>query len=118
MNCLYSLYDALIGIEVPAEKARAVVGAIEQDMSSNFATKADIQGLEQRVGAQIHGLEQRVGHEFELVRRDMKALESSMASGLKEAALNLKALERSMIAKLGVMVAGGLTLLFAALQLA
>jgi YD repeat-containing protein len=41
----YSLYDALISINVPADKARAVVDAMERDMLSKLATKTDLQLL-------------------------------------------------------------------------
>ena len=43
MENLYSLYDALLSINVPAEKARAVVNAMERDMLSKLATKTDLQ---------------------------------------------------------------------------
>jgi hypothetical protein len=39
---LYSLYDALVSINVPNDKARAVVDAMERDMSTHLATKTDI----------------------------------------------------------------------------
>lgn len=42
MNALYSLYDALVSINVPADKARAVVDAMERDMTTLLATKADL----------------------------------------------------------------------------
>mgnify|MGYP006316935533 FL=1 len=32
MDYLYSLYDALVSINVPSDKARAVVDAMERDM--------------------------------------------------------------------------------------
>ena len=37
----YSLYDALVSISVPSDKARAVVDAMERDMSTALATKQD-----------------------------------------------------------------------------
>ena len=45
MNALYSLYDALVSIDVPADKARAVVDAMERDMAAILATKSDIELL-------------------------------------------------------------------------
>jgi hypothetical protein len=42
MTYLYSLYDALVSIDVPADKARAVVDAMERDMSTTLATKTDL----------------------------------------------------------------------------
>jgi phosphopantetheine adenylyltransferase len=51
MNYLYSLYDALVSISVPSDKARAVVDAMERDMSTALATKQDLQLLRQEVTA-------------------------------------------------------------------
>lgn len=42
MENLYSLYDALISINVPADRARAVVDAMERDMFPKLATKTDL----------------------------------------------------------------------------
>ncbi len=42
MDFLYSLYDALISINVPNNKARAVVDAMERDMATHLATKTDV----------------------------------------------------------------------------
>ena len=57
MDFLYSLYDALVSINVPNDKARAVVDAMERDMGNalaTLATKTDLQ----------------------LLRKDMELLES------------------------------------------
>ena len=40
---LYSLYDALVSISVPSDKARAVVDAMERDMGATLATKQDLE---------------------------------------------------------------------------
>jgi hypothetical protein len=45
MNYLYSLYDALVSISVPSDKARAVVDAMERDMGTTLATKSDLDNL-------------------------------------------------------------------------
>ena len=42
MDYLYSLYDALVSINVPSDKARAVVDAMERDMGTTLATKQDL----------------------------------------------------------------------------
>ena len=49
MEHLYSLYDALVAINVPNDKARAVVEAMERDMLSKLATKQDVQLLQARI---------------------------------------------------------------------
>jgi hypothetical protein len=41
----FALYDALKSIDIPVDKPRAVVDALEHDMGSTLATKQDIQLL-------------------------------------------------------------------------
>ena len=60
MSFQFSLYDALVGIEVPPEKAKAVIDALERDMGTTRATKQDIAFLK------------------ELIARDLELLRSSM----------------------------------------
>ena len=88
MDYLYSLYDALISINVPNDKARAVVDAMERDMATTMATKADLQLLTQELKSEIS-----------LVRKDMEILSTTMT------------------VRLGSMLMLGLGLLFAALKL-
>ena len=88
MSFQVSLYDALVSIDVPSDKARAVVDAMERDMGATLATKADIQLLRQEFN-----------QEFNLIRKEMEILRSSMtvrlgsiqvvAAGLLFAALKL-----------------------------
>ena len=49
MSFEITLYDALLSIDVPAEKARAVIDALEHDMGSTLATRQDIRLLEHRL---------------------------------------------------------------------
>lgn len=42
VDYLFALYDALVGINVPNDKALAVVDAMERDMSTTLATKLDL----------------------------------------------------------------------------
>jgi hypothetical protein len=49
MSFELTLYDALLSIAVPADKARAVIDALEHDMGSTLATKQDIRLLEQKI---------------------------------------------------------------------
>jgi hypothetical protein len=88
VDYLYSLYDALISINVPNDKARAVVDAMERDMATTMATKADLQLLTQELKSGIS-----------LVRKDMEILSTNMS------------------VRLGSMLMLGLGLLFAGLKL-
>ena len=59
MDYLYSLYDALVSISVPSDKARAVVDAMERDMGTTLATKQDLEFLRRDVENRFALLEQR-----------------------------------------------------------
>ncbi len=94
MDYLYSLYDALVSIHVPNDKARAVVDAMERDMGTALATKADLRALATReeVGQLREGLA--------LLHKDMEILSATLT------------------VRLGSMLVVGLSVLFAALKLA
>ncbi|TAK51566.1 MAG: hypothetical protein EPO25_16125 [Gammaproteobacteria bacterium] len=99
MDYLYSLYDALISIDVPGDKARAVVDAMERDMGTTLATKVDLQILRQEV-------ENRLA----LVTRDIASLRNDMTR-------DLEALRLSMTVRLGSMLLVGFGTTLAALRL-
>ncbi|MCW5571472.1 MAG: hypothetical protein KIT37_00415 [Steroidobacteraceae bacterium] len=88
MDSLYSLYDALVSINVPSDKARAVVDAMERDMTTSIATKADMQMLQR---------------EIEILRRDV--------------AKDMELLRSSITIRLGSMLMVAVSILFAALKL-
>ncbi len=88
MDYLYSLYDALISINVPNDKARAVVDAMERDMNTTLATKSDLQLLRQELRQEIA-----------LLRKDIEILPAAMT------------------VRLGSVLVLGLGVLFAALKL-
>ena len=97
MDYLYSLYDALVSINVPNDKARAVVDAMERDMGTTIATKADLQLLRQEMATRVDIAELR--QDNALIRKDMEILSTTMT------------------VRLGSMLMIGLGLLFAALKL-
>jgi hypothetical protein len=103
MDYLYSLYDALVSIHVPNDKARAVVDAMERDMGTTIATKADLQILRQDltslVNSNVSDLRHELRHQLGLVRKDMEIMSSILTI------------------RLGSMLMLGLGLLFAALKL-
>jgi hypothetical protein len=57
MSFELTLYDALLSIAVPADKARAVIDALERDMGSTLATTQDIRLLEQKLEQKIELLQ-------------------------------------------------------------
>lgn len=79
MDYLYSLYDALVSISVPIDKARAVIDAMERDMGSTLATKSDLEFLR---------LEVR--QELALVRKDMDILAANLRKDMDAMATDLR----------------------------
>jgi hypothetical protein len=77
MDYLYSLYDALINIKVPNDKARAVVDAMERDMATTIATKSDLQLLRQELMSGISLLATK--DELQVVRADIAELRQDNA---------------------------------------
>lgn len=59
MESLYSLYDALVSINVPSDKARAVVDAMDRDMGTSLATKQDLELLRRDVENRFALVDQR-----------------------------------------------------------
>lgn len=99
MSYLYSLYDALVSINVPSDKARAVVDAMERDMLTQLASKSDFENLRLAVKSDIDAMGVRV----DALRRELR--------------LEQEVLRSSMTIRLGSMLVVGLGVLFAALKL-
>ena len=92
VDYLYSLYDALVSINIPNDKARAVVDAMERDMATTIATKADLQILR----SELH-------QECALIRKDMEIMATKLSTNI--------------IVRTGSMLVVAISLLFAALKL-
>ena len=126
VDFLYSLYDALISINVPTDKARAVVDAMERDMATTLATKQDLQPLATReavllVKQDVQALEQRMESRFSLMAQQIVTLRNGMARDLEvlrnDMARDLEALRLSLVVRLGAMMFVAMGLLFTALKL-
>ena len=139
MDFLYSLYDALVGINVPGDKARAVVDAMERDMGTALATKADLQMFKQELKQDIGSVRQELKRDIVSVHQELKQdigsvrqeLKQDIGSLRQELALvrqdlsqeivlvrkDMELLRSSMTIRLGSMLFVGLGLLFAALRL-
>ncbi len=125
VDFLYSLYDALVSIHVPNDRARAVVDAMERDMATHLATKPDLESLRAATQADFALLRQEMRTEFAAVRQEMRAefaavrqeMQSEFAAVRQELRSELELLRSSMTIRLGSMLVVGLSLLFAALKL-
>ena len=116
MKSPVSLYDALMTVHVPQDKARDVADALETDMTTALASKQDVEPL---------GLLLR--HDIELLRADFAALRTEMRACQDSRHVRAEWREHleAVLAKqtaqftvgFGGMLAAGLGLLFAALKL-
>ncbi len=110
MDFLYSLYDALVSINVPSDKARAVVDAMERDMGTILATKQDLEFQTLAVKQDVAILRGDIKQELAILRGDMEnrfALQDQ----------KFDTLELRLIVKLGSMMVVGFGLTIAALRL-
>jgi hypothetical protein len=107
VDYLYSLYDALVSINVPNDKARAVVDAMERDMDTTIATKADLHLLRQELTALINHRAAELRQEIALVRKDMEIMSERMT-----------AMSTNITVRIGSLMVALTGLLFAALKLA
>jgi hypothetical protein len=85
MSLVYSLYDALVSINVPDEKAKAVIDAMEREMMDKLAKKSDLDA----VLAKTNGDFSVVGQEFKLVRQEMSAMRDSLTKDIQGVAQEL-----------------------------
>ncbi len=118
LDYLYSLYDALVSIHVPNDKARAVVDAMERDMGTTIATKSDLQLLRQELTSAMSLLATK--EELRAVRADIAELRQDNALVRKDMEIQstkMDILSTTMTVRLGSMLMFGLGLLFAALKL-
>lgn len=72
VDYLYSLYDALVSIDVPNDKARAVVDAMERDMGTTIATKTDLQILQGATKADLQTMQNAAKAEQQMLRQEFK----------------------------------------------
>lgn len=106
MENLYSLYDALVSINVPSDKARAVVDAMERDMGTTLATKQDLEILGTATKQNLT-----------LLRQELQLLRQEFESRFTLLDQKLDTLELKMTVKLGSMLFVGFGLTITALRL-
>jgi hypothetical protein len=109
VDYLYSLYDALVSIHVPSDKARAVVDAMERDMGTTLATKQDLKLLEHQLAGVRTELRQEIQNRYELLSREIGSLRADMDKDIgslrSDVGKDLEALRLSMTLRLGSMLA-------------
>jgi hypothetical protein len=120
MNYLYSLYDALVSISVPSDKARAVVDAMERDMGTTLATKQDMLPLATRKDLLATKQDMRLlatKEELLLLKQDVAVLRQEMESRFNLLAHELATQGLRTTVRLGSMLFVGFGLTIAAMRL-
>ena len=121
MNYLYSLYDALVSISVPSDKARAVVDAMERDMGTTLATKQDLLLLRQEMAGLGNELKQGMAGVRTELRQEIESrytlLDQKIDTLRGDMTRDLAALDLRLTIKLGSMLFVGFGLAIAAMRL-
>jgi hypothetical protein len=78
LNSKLSLYDALLGANVPADRARAVVEALEHEMYTVLATKTDLAAQAQLFNERLERLRAEI---FGDLAREVGALRLELQAG-------------------------------------
>jgi hypothetical protein len=115
MDYLYALYDALVSINVPSDKARAVVDAMERDMGTTLATKQDLLPMATREDLLA------TKQDMALLRQELAGFRTELRQEMENRfALQdqkIDTLELRLTVKLGSMMVVGFGLTIAALRL-
>jgi hypothetical protein len=118
---LYSLYDALVSINVPSDKARAVVDAMEHDMGTTLATKQDLEvqrlATKQDLEAQSYATKKDLEIHRLATKQDLEILRRDMENRFALTDQKIDTLELRLTIKLGSMMVVGFGLTIAALRL-
>ncbi len=121
MDYLYSLYDALVSINVPSDKARAVVDAMERDMGTTLATRQDLLLIRQEIENRYTLLSREIDSLRGEVGKHMQSLRDEVAKDLqsmrRDVAKDLEALRLSITLRLGSMLVVGFGVMLTALRL-
>ncbi len=73
MEHLYTLYDALVSINVPSGTARQVVQAMERDMTGELATKSDLQNVRNDLHNSVERCRLELHTDIDRLRQETKA---------------------------------------------
>jgi hypothetical protein len=91
VDFLYSLYDALVSINVPSDKARAVVDAMERDMGTTLATKQDLEFQTLATRKDLEILRMGMKQDLETLRAETKQSTDALKAETKQSIDGLRA---------------------------
>jgi hypothetical protein len=98
METALAIYEALIQANVPPPAARRVAESLEKDMTSNLATKQDLQHLDHLMKTRFEAVDDRFAELESRVALMMQGLESRIV-------LKLGALMTVLIGAAGALIA-------------
>ena len=126
MSLATSLYDALTRINIPNDQAREVVESLEQKMTADFASKADVATIRADIAtvrteiALVLGrLEQHevaTEAEFAILRRELANVRSEMMAELANVRSEMKALTVDITTRMGLLYVTATSFLLAVLK--
>ena len=99
MQTSFELYRALVSINVTEDRAKAVVVALEADMTNHLATKTDIMELKAEFNALRAATKADINELRNELRNELKADIGELRGALREQGLRLTI-------QLGLMVSG------------
>jgi hypothetical protein len=130
MSLATSLYDALTRINIPNDQAREVVESLEQKMTADFASKADVATIRADIATvrteialvlgRLERHEVATEAEFAAVRGEMKAefatLRSEMNAEFATVRSEMKALTFDITTRMGLLYVTATSFLLAVLK--
>ncbi len=130
MSLATSLYDALTRINIPNDQAREVVESLEQKMTADFASKADVATIRADIATvrteialvlgRLERHEVATEAEFAALRRETKAefatLRSEMKADLATVRSEMKALTVDITTRMGLLYVTATSFLLAVLK--
>jgi len=86
----------LVSTNVPSDKARAVVDAMERDTGTTLATRQDLRLLEQQLAGMRTALRQEIENPYLLLSRELESLRNEVSKDLqtmrRDVAMDLESL--------------------------
>jgi hypothetical protein len=104
LNSKLTLYDALVSINVPGDQARAVVEALEHEMYTALATKADLAHQAQLFSERLERLRLEIRadrlEDMATLRAEMRAMRDELRAEMHAGTQKLEAADAAILAEM------------------
>ncbi len=111
------MYDALVSINVPNDKARAVVDAMERDMATSLATKTDLDSLRAEIRSEIAALRKDMESQGATLRKNMQSQGAELRLDIALLRKDMEAQVAQIVIRLGALIVVVAGLMLGAMQL-